>query len=88
MKITFNCEMDPTEVIEQAINGISLSGLGMNGDSEYDITDSDVEWDGANITINLTIERTEGMNASRDEVIEAIADELEAVEGLAILDNS
>lgn len=82
MNIKIEAQFDPTDLIQSAIDSVSLSGLGSDGTSEYEVADCEIEIDGTDITVNVTVERIEGKFASKDEVAEAIIGELETVEGL------
>lgn len=79
MKIQLNITVDVEAAIDAAIGQVSsISGVGADGTSEYEITDYDVSSLQADDThtVTLTVERIEGKFASKDDVTDAIVGEL------------
>jgi phosphotransferase system IIB component len=80
MKITLTVQVqDPTEVIENAVLDLGdVSGVGANGDSSYEIISATAtSQDGVNFDVDVEVERTEGLFASKDDVAQAIVDSID-----------
>lgn len=81
MRVQLHFALDVSSIedkITEAIEGVSLTGLGADGTSEYEVTDVTVDAnDPLSITADVTIERVEGKFVSRDDITEELTSNLE-----------
>ena len=80
MKITLEIRVTGLHAaIEDALSSAtSLDGLGNNGDSAYEVVSADATSDDAEpvFTVEVEVERIEGLFASKDEVTDALIEEI------------
>lgn len=84
-RIKFTVTLKDVEVaIENRVNDVSLSGLGADGASEYDIVNVSVVAVDGGFEVEVDAERSEGKFASNDEIREAITDELDSLDDIEL----
>lgn len=81
MEITIRGTFDPGDILRDALDTLDLTGLGPHETTEYEVASSSVDADPLDVTITLTIDRVEGMNASRDSVQEHVEQALQEIDG-------
>lgn len=86
MSIKFT--VTPTSIaqaIEDKVNDVSLSGLGADGASEYEISSVSVtENEDGGFDVEVEVQRIEGKFASNDEIRETITDELDSLDDIEL----
>lgn len=84
-RLKFTITPDLDAAIESAVNDISFSGLGDNGDSEFEVEDVSVENNGDGTwTVNLGLTRTEGKFVSNDDLLDNVMNELTTLDDVSL----
>lgn len=73
--------VDIESAINDAIEAVSLTGMGADGSSEYEITDVSLAPDGTGgYEVTVTCDRIEGKFVGKDEIGEMISGEVESLD--------
>jgi len=77
MNITIPVTVDLNETLINALDNVDLSGLGADGDSEYEVTDVEVIGDCLiQVELVVGIERQSGKFVGKDDIAEVLTQEL------------
>jgi len=87
MKITLNLNVELAEAIENALAEVSLSGLGADANSEYEVVGTsfgDDAMTSLTIEVTLDVERVEGKFVGKDEIEGVFADNLSSLDDVGV----
>jgi hypothetical protein len=87
MKITLNLNVELAEAIENALAEVSLSGLGADANSEYEVVGTsfdDNAMTSLTIEVTLDVERVEGKFVGKDEIEGVFADNLSSLDDVGV----
>lgn len=78
----YEVELDVSSILEEAVGEADLSGLGADGESEYEVSSLDVAGTTLTALVTVDVERSSGKFASLDEIDAAITEAIEGKEGV------
>ena len=88
MRINFSVTLNPEAAIQSAVdeNAGSLSGIGPDGTSEYEVTDTSVTFnpDTGAYDVEVEYEHVTGKFASKDDVYEVLVDGLDSLDDVEV----
>lgn len=84
MKLTVSGAIDVGYIVREALDTLDLSGVGADGDSEYDLEEVAVTVTGDAFEVTLDVLHRAGKFASRDDVAEIVVAALNEIEGVEV----
>lgn len=75
--------VDSEALVQEAAEAVDLSGIGADGDSQYNVSDTQVEIKGDSFEITVYADRESGKFVSNDEIEEKLIEAIDGVEGLS-----
>jgi hypothetical protein len=83
--VSFTAHVDVESALQSAIESVSLTGLGADGTSEYEVADVAVVALGDNdYEITVVCDRVEGKFVGKDELAEMIMGEVESLDDIEV----
>lgn len=82
--VSLTAEINLEGSLQEAVDQIDLTGMGSDGESEYTLSDSDIEVDGDSFTVTISADRDSGKFAPNEEFEARLTDALNEVEGLTV----